>query len=233
MQLLVSVVDVNEAEKAASSGAEILDLKNSEEGSLGAAHPALIYEVCHRYGRNLPVSAAIGDFPYLPNTAALAGLCAAEMGADYIKVGLLGPKSEDQVLCMLTSIQNALTYSKLRTKPKLIAACYADYHEAGTINPINLPRLANTAYIAGCMIDTLSKNGKCLFDYMEISEIIAFIKECKKYNLLSALAGSLKQCHLELLKELNPDIIGVRGAVCRDGVRTGAIDQQKIAEFMK
>jgi uncharacterized protein (UPF0264 family) len=231
LKLLVSVVDTKEAEEAVSGGADILDLKNPEEGSLGAAHQKLIDEVCHRYGNHLAVSAAIGDFPHLPNTASLAALSAAEMGADYIKVGLLGSKSEDKALEMLTSIQGALTWRE--HKVKLIAACYADYHEAGTLDPLTLPRLADTAGFAGCMIDTLDKNGKCLFDYMKKDDIRFFIEKCRKYKLLCALAGSLKRCHLQLLKELKPDIIGVRGAVCRNGVRTGDLDRQKVAEFMK
>lgn len=231
LKLLVSVVDTQEAEEAVSVGADILDLKNPEEGSLGAAHPKLIDEVCHRYGEDSPVSVAIGDFPHLPNTASLAALAAAEMGADYIKVGLLGSKSEDKAVEMLTSIQSALTWRKHQVK--LIAACYADYQETGTLDPLTLPQLAGTAGFAGCMIDTLNKNGMCLFDYMKKDDILSFIEECKKYNLLCALAGSLQRCHLPLLKELRPDIIGVRGAVCRNGVRTGALDRQKVADFMK
>ncbi len=230
MLLLVSVVNAEEAEAAAEGGADILDLKDPQEGSLGAAHPNLVLEVCHRYGKRLPVSVAIGDFPHLPNSAALAALCAAEMGADYIKIGLLGSKSEEQAVEMLRNIQAALTWRGSRAK--LIAAGYADYREAGTLEPRLLPGVASSANIAGCMIDTLNKNGGCLFDFLDKGSLRAFIGECRKYGLTCALAGSLRLCHAGLLKELSPDIIGVRGAVCRNGVRTGTLEWQKVAEFI-
>ena len=42
MRLLVSVVDVDEAREAAAAGADIVDVKNPDEGSLGAPSPAVI-----------------------------------------------------------------------------------------------------------------------------------------------------------------------------------------------
>jgi len=42
VRLLVSVVDAGEARAAAAAGAEIVDVKNPAEGSLGAPEPAVI-----------------------------------------------------------------------------------------------------------------------------------------------------------------------------------------------
>jgi uncharacterized protein (UPF0264 family) len=229
MLLLVSVVNSEEAEEAVKGGADILDLKNPREGSLGAAHPKLVSEVCQRFGQILPVSAAIGDFPHLPNAAALAALCAADLGADYIKVGLLGSRSEQQAVDLLASISDALAWRG--SKAKLIAAAYADYREAGTLEPRLLPGVARRANVAGCMIDTLDKKGTCLFDSLDSDSLREFIGECGRYGLLSALAGSLKPCHVGLLRTLGPHIVGVRGAACQSGVRTGSIDRQRVAEF--
>jgi uncharacterized protein (UPF0264 family) len=229
IQLLVSVVTLEEAEEAVQGGADILDLKNPREGSLGAAHPKLIAEVCRQYSHSLPISAAIGDFAHLPNSAALAALSAAEMGADYVKVGLLGSRTEPQALDFLATI--AETCSWRGSKTKLIAAVYGDYREAGTLDPRQLPRIARQAGFSGCMIDTLNKKGKCLFDYISAESLAEFLLECRKYELLSSLAGSLTPAHIDLLKSLDPNIVGVRGAVCENGVRTGHISRQKIAEF--
>lgn len=229
MRLLVSVINCDEAEEAIEGGADILDLKNPEEGSLGAAHPKLISELCYQFGHILPVSVAVGDFPHLPNSAALAALCAADMGADYIKIGLLGSHSEQQAINLLANISDALAWRS--NKAKLVAAAYADYQKVGTLNPCLLPRVARQANFAGCMIDTLDKQGKCLFDFMHSDQVKTFIAECRRYGLMSALAGSLKPCHVDVLKMLEPDIVGVRGAVCRDGIRTGSIDRQRVAAF--
>lgn len=229
MRLLVSVINLEEAAVAVDGGADILDLKNPREGSLGAAHPKLISEVCHQCNRILPISAAIGDFPHLPNSAALAALSAADLGANYVKIGLLGSKSEQQALELLTTISDTLAWRG--SKAKLIAAVYADYQETGTLQPRLLPEVARRANVAGCMIDTVNKKGTCLFDYAGSDSLKEFIGECGRYGLLSALAGSLKPCHIESLKALGPDIVGVRGAVCRSGVRTGSIDRQRVADF--
>ena len=88
MKLLVSVVDAGEARAAAAAGADIVDVKNPAEGSLGAPSPAVIAAVRAAVPAELPVSAAIGDMPNLPGTAALAALGAARSGATFVKVGL-------------------------------------------------------------------------------------------------------------------------------------------------
>jgi uncharacterized protein (UPF0264 family) len=229
MLLLVSVMNAEEAEEAVNGGADILDIKNPREGSLGAAHPKLISELCHQFSQILPVSAAVGDFPHLPNAAALAALCAADIGADYIKIGLLGSQSERQAFDLLTNVKDTLAWRG--SSAKLIAAVYADYREAGTLEPRLLPAVASRANVAGCMIDTLNKKGTSLFDYLDSEILREFIGECSRYDLLSALAGSLKLCHVGSLNALRPDIVGVRGAVCQGGIRAGCIDHQKVAEF--
>lgn len=229
IQLLVSVIALEEAAEAVQGCADILDLKSPREGSLGAAHPKLIAEVHQQFGRLLPVSAAIGDFPQLPNSAALAALCAAEMGADFVKVGLLGARSEQQALELLATLSEALAWRGHKTK--LIAAAYGDFREAGTLDPVRLPGIARQARIAGCMIDTLNKKDRCLFDYMNDDGLHKFIDECREYSLVSSLAGSITFRHIGQLKSLAPDIVGVRGAVCNDGVRTARIDRQKVSEL--
>ncbi len=91
MQLLISVVNAGEVEAALSGGADILDIKNPGEGSLGAPAPGLIRQARRLAPRPQAVSVAIGDMPNLPGTAASVALGAASCGADYVKVGLWGP----------------------------------------------------------------------------------------------------------------------------------------------
>ena len=81
MKLLVSGVDADEARAAAAAGADIVDVKNPAEGSLGAPSPAVIAEVRAAVPAEVPVSAAIGDMPNLPGNAALVVPGATEDGA--------------------------------------------------------------------------------------------------------------------------------------------------------
>src|SRR5918911_1695842 len=85
MKLLVSVVDAAEARLAVAGGVDVVDVKNPAEGSLGAAAPGVIAEVREAIPAELPLSAAIGDLPSLPGTAALAALGAMRSGAAYVK----------------------------------------------------------------------------------------------------------------------------------------------------
>jgi len=88
MRLLVSVRDVDEALEAVKGGAHIVDVKNPEEGSLGAHFPRVIRQVKEAVSGAVEVSATIGDLPNLPGTASLAALGAAVSGARYVKAGL-------------------------------------------------------------------------------------------------------------------------------------------------
>ncbi|MER3458081.1 MAG: hypothetical protein C4309_05105, partial [Chloroflexota bacterium] len=45
MQLMISVVNASEAREAIAAGADILDVKNPAEGSLGAPAPAVIQQI--------------------------------------------------------------------------------------------------------------------------------------------------------------------------------------------
>jgi (5-formylfuran-3-yl)methyl phosphate synthase len=52
MKLLVSVVSVEEAERAVAGGADIVDVKDPGEGALGAPAPRVLPEW---YGRSAPL----------------------------------------------------------------------------------------------------------------------------------------------------------------------------------
>ena len=88
MRLLVSPMNMEEAHAALAGGADILDVKNPKEGSLGANFPWVIRSVADLAGGRVPVSATIGDLEFKPGTASLASLDSASSGADYVKAGL-------------------------------------------------------------------------------------------------------------------------------------------------
>jgi len=77
MKLLVSPINTTEAKAALDGGADIVDVKNPKEGSLGANFPWMIRAVIETIESKKPVSATIGDFNFKPGTASLAALGAA------------------------------------------------------------------------------------------------------------------------------------------------------------
>jgi len=89
IKLLVSPTNLEEARNSIIGGADIIDVKNPLEGSLGANFPWVIKEIRKlvRKYNGLEISATLGDLPNLPGTASLAALGLANCDVDYIKVG--------------------------------------------------------------------------------------------------------------------------------------------------
>jgi uncharacterized protein (UPF0264 family) len=82
------------------------------------------------------------------------------------------------------------------------------------------------------MVDTAIKDGSTLFDALSFEEIAAFIQAARAAALRVALAGSIQQAHLPLLQQLQPDIIGVRGAFCNKADRTTGVVLERVCEFV-
>ncbi len=226
MDLLISVIDEAEVRTAVAGGADIVDVKNPREGSLGANFPHVIRRIRALTPAAVPVSVAIGDFPNLPGTAALAAAGAAACGVQYVKVGLLGPRDHEEAFALLSAVCRGARDEAPGVR--VMAAAYADAHAIGSLPPGELPTVAAAAGADGCMIDTAAKGEVTLFTELAAAELDRFVTSCRDAKLLCALAGSLSVSDVPRLRELAPDIVGVRGAVCRGGRRGGTLDGEAV-----
>lgn len=231
MRLLVSPMNIEEAQIALEGGADILDIKNPKEGSLGANFPWAIKAVVDLAKGRVPVSATIGDLDYKPGTASLAALGAAVSGAEYIKAGLLGVKTPEQAEDMLGKIVKAV--KGFDANKKVVAAGYSDHLRVGSISPMLLPEAAALAGADLVMVDTAIKDGRSTFEFMSESELGDFIDLGRAKGLEVAIAGTIGFEHIDMLKMLKPDIIGVRGIVCggdrRSAIQSDLVKKLKIA----
>ncbi len=216
MKVLVSPMNLEEALECIKGGADIIDVKNPAEGSLGANFPHVIREVAEVVKKSgKEVSATVGDLEFKPGTASLAALGAAYSGADYVKVGLYGIRNEREVYDLMKEVVRAV--KDFDESKKVVAAAYGDYTRINAVSPFEIPEAAYKAGVDGIMVDTAIKDGKDIFSFMKFEELQRFINEAHERNMFCAIAGSLKWEHLDLLKSLNPDIIGVRTMVCENG----------------
>ncbi len=224
MKLLVSVVDADEARVAAAAGADIVDVKNPAEGSLGAPSPAVIAAVRAAVPTELPVSAAIGDMPNLPGTAALAALGAACSGAAFVKAGLWGVSTEADAVALLRAIKDAVP------EATVVAAAYADARRVAhaPLAPELLPRVARAAGAGVCLLDTAIKDGRGLLDWLEPDALTALVAGAHDAGLQVALAGALRADDLPIVFATGADIAGVRSAACGDGRRSGPLDAARV-----
>ena len=232
MKVLISVISVEEAKVALKTNPDIIDIKNPGEGSLGAQFPWIIKDIAEELkGSAVLCSVTLGDLDYKPGTAALAAYGAATCGANYIKAGLYGIKNYNEAFYLMTGIVNSVRMVNVGIS--VVAAGYADYKRFSGISPEILTKAARDSGADIVMIDTAIKDGKNLFDSMNSDELKYFIDLAHDSGLQVALAGSIKMTHLELLSELDPNIIGVRGAICENEDRTTKLSENKISEFMR
>ena len=226
MKLLISPINKEEAIIVSRGGADIVDVKNPIEGSLGANFPWIIKDVKEALNGKQPISATIGDFNYKPGTASLAALGAAVAGADYIKVGLYDIQTQEQAFKLLINVIRAV--KDYDSTKKVVASGYSDYKRINSISPLLLAEVAAMARADIVMIDTAIKDGKSTFEFMDEKGLKRFTDIAHGYGLENAIAGSLKLDDLTVLERIGPDIIGVRGLVCGGNRRTAI--QQKLVE---
>jgi uncharacterized protein (UPF0264 family) len=227
MKLLVSPINVEEANICKLGGADIIDVKNPKEGSLGANFPWMIKAVKQAAG-SIPVSATIGDFNYKPGTASLAALGAAVSGADYVKVGLYDIHTNDQALDMLTKIVRSV--KDFDEKKLVVASGYSDYRRINSISPFELPSIGKEAGVDVVMMDTGIKDGRSTFEFLNEEELKEFVSISRYHGLQTALAGTIKFEDIPALKRISPDIIGVRGCVC-GGDRNSTIRKELVEKL--
>ncbi len=231
MIVLISPVSHAEALSILDCGVDIMDVKNVNEGSLGAQFPwrtRQVVDIARPHG--IRTSATLGDLPFKPGTASLAAYGAIQTGVSYIKAGLHGVQTYEQACEMMSAVRRAVRM--VSDTADVVASGYADYRRFGGLSPEDLVRAARDTECDVVMVDTAIKDGKTLFDNMSLEEIAVFVNSSKEAGVTVALAGSLKFEHSDWLLELNPDIIGVRGAVCVGTDRKTAICPQKTREFV-
>jgi uncharacterized protein (UPF0264 family) len=228
MRLLLSVTDAHEARVAVEAGVDIVDVKNPAEGSLGAPAPGVIERVREVVPPERPVSAAIGDLPNLPGTAALAALGAARSGAAYVKVGLWGTSTTDEAVALLRAMREAVDGGAV-----VIAGAYADAERVpgGSLAPGAVVAAARRACVGGCVLDTAVKDGRGLFEWLAPEALAALVAEGHAGGLEMALAGALRAEDLSVVRTTGADIAGVRAAACRDGRRTAPLDAERIGRL--
>jgi hypothetical protein len=227
MRLLISVVDAGEARVAAAAGADIIDVKDPSRGALGEAAPAVVRAVREATPPHLPVSAALGDGPFIPTVAATLATDSAASGAAFVKLGLR-ETSLDAAAASLRAIR-----ARLPGAVHLVVAGFADFGRAGAPHPLELPDLAVRAGAQGCLLDTAVKDGRGLFHWLDDGELAAFVAACRARGLLSALAGSLRAEDVARLAPVGPDLVGVRGAACIGDRVGGRVDAERVRALVR
>ncbi|WP_250510416.1 (5-formylfuran-3-yl)methyl phosphate synthase [Caballeronia sp. GACF4] len=219
--LLASVRSADEAFDAAQAGAELIDLKEPGAGALGGVNVDEIARIVGalraRYAVR-PISATIGD---LPNDAldeiTTRVLDVAAAGVDYVKVGVNAGPGAVECLRHLAGLPAAVV-------PVLLSDEGVDR---------SLAALAVQLGFVGIVFDTAHKDGRTLFDCVDVTVLAECMAIMRRRGGMTALAGSLGWSDLERIRSLRPDIAGFRGALCDENTgRAGRLDPLRVTRWV-
>jgi uncharacterized protein (UPF0264 family) len=227
MRLLVSVRSPEEATGALLGGADIVDAKEPNRGSLGAVTADVLAGIMRLVPPDIELSAAMGDpassEEVVERVAALPDV--KRLSATYVKLGFAGTTSEDRAGALLETAAAAARAHV--TRPSVIAVAYADSDLAESLAPPELVRVAARAGAAGLLLDTHTKTSGSLLDLIPGEQLSDLLGEARRTGLVTAVAGGLTAEDLPLLAMAQPHIAGFRGAACTGG-RRGRLDPQKV-----
>ncbi len=217
--MLASVNSIDETRLILNTTVDIIDLKQPEQGALGALPVELVTKIVQLVDKQKPVSATVGDLPMQAERVFNAVSAMAETQVDYIKIGFFPGGDWQATLTKLAEIT--------QQGHQLIAVLFADTQpELSIIEPLK------SARFTGVMLDTMDKSKGSLSQIMPYPTIKAFVSRSKDAQLLCGLAGSLKQTDIPELLKLNPDYLGFRGALCADHQRTAQLDSHSIHSIL-
>ena len=218
--MLASVNSLAEALLVLNAEVDIIDLKQPEQGALGALEVSDVKNIVAEIAGRCPVSATIGDLPMQPELVFNAVKAMSETGVDYIKIGFFpGDDWHGTVkkLAELTGQNHAL-----------IAVLFAD-----TQVDFAIIKLLKVAGFKGVMLDTMNKQSGALLQVMSMAKIVGFIAQVRKLELMCGLAGSLRLEDIPVLLRNKVDYLGFRGALCEGQNRSGQLNKQAVMQIKK
>lgn len=229
-QLLVSVRNPLEAALAVSSGAEILDLKEPAAGALGSVAPTLRDEVVRQLqtlrGRECSplLSVALGELCEYRGQPQKSAELSQLQAFRFAKLGLAGTRHlNDWRNVWLDLVQHL----PAATIP--VAAAYADAALANSPEPEEVLELAMEHSLPVFLLDTWSKAHGNLFGVLSEGRLER-LRQRALGRVCFALAGSLSlECEPQL-RQLQPDIVALRGAVCVSG-RNSSLSGEKVQQW--
>ncbi len=210
-KLLVSVRNLKEAQAALEGGCDWLDVKEPSAGSLGAPSAESLSEIATIAGSFVGWSAALGELKEFSESN-WNQFTHTTPSLSMVKLGLSECANQVGWQDRLKKIREIQPHVALAT------VYYADRENA--ISP-GWKQTVETALELGSpviLIDTFSKNGRSLLDYLSLEQLQMFRDQLTALGLGLALAGSLQPEHIpQLVSKIHPDLVAVRGAACKSG----------------
>jgi uncharacterized protein (UPF0264 family) len=229
--LLVSVRSLEEARAAVEGGCTVLDVKEPTRGPLGMADADVVRDVV-RYGagRGVVCSMALGE---VVDWADRSVADWEPLGVDFAKLGLSGVSDTAVADGFRDWRANWCGLRERLVGPRQwIAVAYADGAQCGAPEVDDVVTAAIETGCAGVLIDTWDKSGGSLTDWLSCSRLRAVRESTDEAGLLLALAGKVSLKNLAEVMDVRPDLVAVRGAVCREGRRESHVEAKLVERLV-
>ena len=232
VNLLVSVRSPQEALAALDGGADIIDVKEPTQGSLGRSESNVVAEITdlvHSRSPGTIVSAALGEVAESPRSEAIDLTQAARL--DLVKSGLSGLH---QGLVPWQDAWHRFRENVVVTRPttQWVAVAYADAQRSRSPHAVDV---LDEGHRIGCpvlLIDTFQKDGTSLLDWVATRELDRIRCRTRDYGMKMVLAGQITTTLLPEVLAVDPDIIAVRGAVCEYGNRGATVTAERVRQLV-
>jgi uncharacterized protein (UPF0264 family) len=219
------VRSTDEAEAALAGGADVIDIKEPEQGPLGAANPQTMAGIVRVVAGRAPVTAAAGELLDVGARSAMRTIESIPSSILLCKIGLRG--CGDRFGWQDLWKEAAAHCRAAGNCSRLVAVVYADW-AAQAPRPTDVLRVAVEHNCPALLIDTWDKSRGNLLDYWSTDELRTFITHVHSHQMAIVLAGSLSGPSLEMVAGLSPDLVAVRGAACENG-RGGTVSAQRVS----
>jgi uncharacterized protein (UPF0264 family) len=212
------VRDLGEAVAARAGGADLIDVKEPNRGSLGRADEATLQGIVEFLHGRCPLSAALGELLENEDVPGVAGL-------EFVKWGLAGSGSDWQ-----PRLKRALQRAGEIAGRSGVVVAYADAAKAGTPSVEEVVAFATEKPGRVLLIDTFAKGTprRTLLDWLSVGQVQEICQQCRAAEVRVALAGSLGEAEILSLLPAEPAWFAVRGAACAGGRRAARVSPQRV-----
>ena len=129
-----------------------------------------------------------------------------QLGIEYIKIGIFDTNLIQEHYSFLESIKDL----NIKTVGVIFADLISNKEEIEKVVRLNYD---------GLMIDTATKNNQSTLDILSAGTLKFFVDSCKDSGKFCGISGSLTSIRFEDALSLQPNFIGLRGALCSNSER--------------
>jgi uncharacterized protein (UPF0264 family) len=224
-RLLVSVRSAVEANAAIAGGADILDVKDPAQGSLGRPDLQLLQAVSQCASAcGLPVTTALGEVVEWADERPFV----IPADVTFAKLGLAGLRRRQDWVDRWLAVREIVQ----RDRPQIgwVAVAYVD--EAAAASP-PLEEVVSAAIATGCaglLLDTCDKSAGRLHDSVSEQQLEVLAERIHSAEMFIAAAGRLSLRDVARLGATSVDVIAVRSAACEKHDRRGTVTTEAVAD---